>query len=537
MAVLISSLGKEKLFNEKEFFTIGSSANCDYVLDLGFEFLLAVQYDANDNKCSVISNFPTDKILFKGQPLNSKLSVEKVCKLMVADSDEFIGIKIIENMQHANTVTQIGAKDFTESDMKELYGDDVNAATRIKIEKRKADLEKDRISIAKQISFAVTDLKKRISLNFKASILLNIALFMSALVTSFGIANYLMGLPITQTAQFLNMPTNIKMLGVFTFMTFGVCLILKQGVFLLLQGKMLKELPASLKLAQNFMLGVSAVFMAAFYVINVIYYSNPNGRIVFAILISLFFVALTATLALASGYFKHSGHSLSLELDKYEYREDFENVMSEYQLWIERYINNLSSVKLGYIKDKLFMLQLKGVGETILGILTAPFLAYGVSNTLAMCFPEAAGWIRISGLRFSPVFLVLATMLIVFAFFAFVNAFTCIKKIAGSNVIKMDGFRNYMSHGVDIFGLENVRKLDLEKTRSLVIGLSIIAIEFSMNTSYFMSEIGGDFKGIFLSLVAALVPTALLIAETYMLSQTKYEIFVSDELISKLDRK
>ena len=51
-----------------------------------------------------------------------------------------------------------------------------------------------------------------------------------------------------------------------------------------------------------------------------------------------------------------------------------------------------------------------------------------------------------------------------------------------------------------------------------------------------MTEIGGDLQGIFLSLIAALVPTALLIAETYMLSSTKYEIWASDELISKIDK-
>ena len=51
-----------------------------------------------------------------------------------------------------------------------------------------------------------------------------------------------------------------------------------------------------------------------------------------------------------------------------------------------------------------------------------------------------------------------------------------------------------------------------------------------------MTEIGGDLQGILLSLVAALVPTALLIAETVMLSQTRFEINSCDELISKLDK-
>ena len=125
---------------------------------------------------------------------------------------------------------------------------------------------------------------------------------------------------------------------------------------------------------------------------------------------------------------------------------------------------------------------------------------------------------------------------ITFAFFSFVNAFVSAKKIAGSDVIKLDGYRDYLSHGTDIYGLENTRRIKSEQIRSFIIGIAIIFIEFSMNTSYFMTEIGGDFNGIFLSLIAALVPTALLLAETYILSGTRYQIYVTDSLLSKLDK-
>ena len=157
-------------------------------------------------------------------------------------------------------------------------------------------------------------------------------------------------------------------------------------------------------------------------------------------------------------------------------------------------------------------------------------------NTLAMCFPEAAGWIRISGLRISPVFLVLATFLIIFAFFAFANAFLNSKKIAGSNVLKQDGFSNYLQHGVEIYGIEGVNRLNREMRRSFLIGCIIIGIEFTMNASYFMGEIGGDLGGMLLSGLAALVPTALLIAETFMLSSTQFETYACDEIVAKIDR-
>ena len=150
-------------------------------------------------------------------------------------------------------------------------------------------------------------------------------------------------------------------------------------------------------------------------------------------------------------------------------------------------------------------------------------------------FPEAANWVRISGLRFSPIFLVLATFLIIFAFFSFVRAFTIGKQIKGSEIIKFDGFHDYNSHGVTVYGLDSMRSLEKEKTVVMFIACFIILIEFTMNVSYFITEIGGDIQGMFLSIVTALVPTALLIAETHMLSATMYKINNYNELLSTLD--
>ena len=161
-------------------------------------------------------------------------------------------------------------------------------------------------------------------------------------------------------------------------------------------------------------------------------------------------------------------------------------------------------------------------------------MAYGVSNTLASCFPEAANWVRISGLRFSPIFLVLATFLIIFAFFAFTRAFTITKQINGSETIKFDGFTDFSYHGCNILGVDGVRNLTREKVITLTIACVIILIEFTMNVSYFISEIGSDPQGFFLSCVTALVPTALLIAETTLLSSTYYKIGNYNNLLIRI---
>lgn len=500
MAITISSKNNEKTFNQ-EIINIGSNPNCDYSLEIGSDFVLTLQYDSKSKKCTVLNTFNNQNILFKGEAIGQKLEVEKIAKLMFSNSDEFLSIKLTED-----TPTFV-----------------VSEADKVK-----SDIETKRVGVVKQTGFAINDLKNRISLNFKESVFVHISLFLASLVTAFGVTNYLTGLEIEETKNFINLPTNIKILAIFALIVFGLALTLKQGIYSLFQNK------EESKLVQNFMIAVPSIFFTGIYAINLLYYSSIN--LAFGILISLFFVGLTIVLSTACGYFKSTGHALSYELNKYEYREDFELVMNDYRHWIDNYVNSLSNTKIQNIKDKLFNLQLKSIGETILGILTAPFLAYGVSNTLATCFPDAAGWIRVSGLRFSPVFLVLASFMIIFAFFAFVNAFLSARKIQGSNVIKQDGFSNYLVHGTDIFGLQGVTKLESEKVRSLVIGCSIIFIEFTMNTSYFFTEIGGDLQGILLSIIAALVPTALLIAETYMLSQTKFDIYASEELVAKIDR-
>ena len=69
----------------------------------------------------------------------------------------------------------------------------------------------------------------------------------------------------------------------------------------------------------------------------------------------------------------------------------------------------------------------------------------------------------------------------------------------------------------------------------MFIACFIIMIEFTMNVSYFITEIGGNIEGMFLSFVTALVPTALLIAETMLLSGTMHKINNYNELLSMLD--
>ena len=355
---------------------------------------------------------------------------------------------------------------------------------------------------------------------------------MAALLCSFGLANYITGLSIKESANYLHLPTNLKVWMLCAVLVYGNALFLKQNTYLFLQSNENKNS----KVLSGSLVGVSLIVMLGVYIVNLAYYMNLSDFMTFAIIISIFFSGLLTFLSLGCGYFKHTSGEWLLTLNKYEFREDFEAVVKSYRAWIDRYINSFSNKKISDIKDKVFVKQLSAVGETFVGFVTAPFLAYGVSNTLAMCFPEAAGWVRFSGFRCSPIFWFLASLMIVFAFFAFVHAFTLSKKIQGSHVIKQDGFSDYRQHGVTIYGLEGTRKLSSDRMKMIFIGCSIIFIEFIMNVSYFASEIGGDLTGLITSFLAAFIPTAILIAETFIMSGTMYEIFACEEVLAKFDK-
>lgn len=579
MPVIIATKNGERSFQDKNVITVGSQANCDVVVNVSVNFVLSVE--VTNSGLKVVNAFSTPQIRFRGQSMGESLTVERACKLMIAGTDEFVGIKFQQTQapvptgqtmaaapqqrpqpqqqphpqpqrqphhprrpaqpHHPQvTMTAIAEQDFDEDDIRELYGDKVNAATKIKLDKRKADIEARRVGILKDISYALDDAKKKITANGIAEKFLSVALVVCPIIMASAVSDTLQRMVMNSAVSKSFFPEHMRLLIGYAILLFVTALILKQGIFLLLQDK-LKEKNAQRTgaVAKNFMLMLStSIFLAVGGTILFFYFDPTTALEQGQTIVSMVALFTLILCAICGGYFRSTMNEAVIQFDKYENREDFKKVLQDYQQWIGLYINNLSSVKLRNIRDKQFTMKLKASGEVFLGILTSPFLAFGVSNTLALCFPEAAGWVRISGLRLSPVFLVLATFMIIFAFLSLTAAFVSTKRVNGAEVIKNDGFNNYMHHGVDLFGTEAVKKLKSEGFRSFLIAMAIIIIEFTMNVSYFMQEIGGgEWSGIMLSFVAALVPTALLVAETFMLSHTQYEIHTCDEILSRLDKE
>jgi len=536
MKVSLKYLDKVQNFENKSTIVIGNNNSCDFVIEeLDNNTVIKLIYTAKYNNYVLVNSTNNKDVLFNNKTF-SKVLVPAKFTLNAENLHDSIQIET-ECLTKVNTISskskaEISAAVNTKSDVAGTKTKKISTGTADDIFNN--DVETNRIAIIKEIGYKITELKNSIRSINTTNFLLNASIFILSIVCAFGMTNFLLGLKIDNNSSALNLTTNVGFLMCVSAIVLAISLILKQGVFSLLDFNQNKKF-GDTDIAQKFIIGIAGIFMFTVYIINLFYYKDIPGFSAAAFFIALLFAGALTVVSVASGYFKFQLKNYNHQLTNCEYRPDFETVIKNYRSMIHSYINKLSQNRINTIKGSLVNHQLKMIVEVFIGILTSPFLAYGVSNTLASCFPEAASWVRISGLRFSPIFLVLATFLIIFAFFSFVRAFTISKQIKGSEIIKFDGFHDYNSHGVTILGLDSMRSLNRERNIVMFIACFIILIEFTMNVSYFATEIAGDLLGLFLSFVTALVPTALLIAETHMLSSTMYKINNYNELLSTLD--
>ena len=550
MKVTITSKNNEKAFNDSNVINIGSMPNCHFKINPGFDLLISLQKLEN-GKWKIVNNLKSDKVLFRGQPIGASIEIGSLCKLMLADSDEFISIKItaagtnpkivpgslelanrknaerIKRAENKKTISMIEDEELNEEDIENLYGSGAGVQAKIKIDRKKSDIERRRALITKEIAYKSNYLRQKLGQN---------EIILGVLNAFIGIVPLTMAYILKDIIAFgfadKALQSRILFLVAVCFII-TTCL-LKQGQFLVLQnnGKGSKASQSS-KLIERLCLICSggifaAVLLFAIGELAVHRYNLPVLIPQMLILCSF----LCIFLAVFSGFTKNIIAESGEELDSYESREDFQAVVKDYQQWITLFVNNIGRKKLKDINNKIFNLQIKSYFEYFLGIITAPFLAYGVSQTLAECFPEAAAWIRLSaGFKFSPIFLVLATLMIIFAFHCFATSFATSKRVLAAAVIKQDGFSDYGVHGV-----ESSKNLKKEAKKFFLIAISVVVIELAMNVSYFIGVMGGDVMGMMLSFVAALVPTAILIMETTMLGNTKFEIIVREELLEKVDK-
>lgn len=555
MKVTITSKNNEKVFNDSNVINIGSAPNCHFKLNPGFDVLISLQRQDN-GKWRIINNFKSDKVLFRGQPIGQSIEIGSLCKLMFADSDEFISIKItsagtnpkivpgslelanrknaerIKRAEQKKTISMIQEEELNEEDIETLYGTGAGVQAKIKIDRKKSDIERRRALITKEIAYKSNYLRQKLSQN---------EIILSVLNAFIGIVPLTMAYILKDIIAFgfADKALQSKILFLVAVCFIIITCLLKQGQFLVLQNKVKsnKVSQSSVLIQRLCMICSGGLFLVilVFSMAELAVHRYNLPVLIPQMLILCSFLCIF--LGIFSGFTKNIIAESGEELDSYESREDFQAVVKDYQQWITLFVNNIGRKKLKDINEKIFSLQIKAAFEYFLGVMTAPFLAYGVSQTLAECFPEAAAWVRLSaGFKFSPIFLVLATFMIVFAFHCFATSFATTKRMLASNVIKQDGFSDYSVHGVVLHGVESSKNLKKEAKKFFFIAIAVVFIELTMNVSYFIGVMGGDVMGMVLSFIAASVPTAILIAETTMLGNTKFEIIIREELLEKVDK-
>ncbi len=554
MKVTITSKNNEKVFNDSNVINIGTAPNCHFKLDLDFDLIISLQ-KLDNGRWQVVNNFRSNKVLFRGQPIGPSIEIASLCKLMIADTDEYISIKItaagtnpkvvpgslelanrrnaerIKRAENKKTITMIEDEELNEQDIETLYGKGIGAQTKIKIDRRKADIERRRALVTKEIAYKANYLRGKLAQNELILAFLNFFIIFVPFAMAFILKDII-------RLDSLNGQLQNRILFLAAIAFIVVSLILKLGQFLTLQNKGKVKVTQSSKAIQSLCLlsggGIfAAVMLFSLVELSLHTYSLPLLIPQMLIGCSFLCIFLSVFAAITQNTIAETGE----ELDGYESREDFQAVVKDYQQWITLFVNNISRKKLKDISNKIFNLEIKAGVEYVIGVITAPFLAYGVSQTLAECFPEAAGWIRLAeGFKFSPIFLTLAVFMIVFAFHCFATSFATTKRVLASNVIKQDGFSDYNVHGVVLHGVESSKNLKKEAKKFFLIALAVVFIEITMNVSYFIGVMGGDVMGMVLSFVAALLPTAILIMETTMLGNTKFEIIIREELLEKVDK-
>ena len=253
----------EQTFKDKKLVNISSQNGYDCVFNFGFDFLLTVKYDEISGKCVLINKSDSQNLLFKGQPLGSELVIEKMCKIMVKNSDDYIIIRV----NHGQTLQQIRTPepDFQKNS---VSPDAAGDSMRTQLEQIKSKIEKARVSIVKQTAYSINDIKHKLSMNSKAGIILHIGLFIASVVLAFGVCNYFTGFPLKEAGNMIQMPVNIKFLIAFSVVLYGIGLLLKQGMFLLLQNKIKKSNTAN-SISEKTLIVLSALFYSGVYIINV----------------------------------------------------------------------------------------------------------------------------------------------------------------------------------------------------------------------------------------------------------------------------
>ncbi|MDE6138563.1 MAG: hypothetical protein K2F57_03745, partial [Candidatus Gastranaerophilales bacterium] len=254
MNVIVKYGNLSKEFNNQETITIGK-CNCDIVIpEFADDEVLKLVYAEKYNNY-VLMNLSQSREIFCNNKVFSKILVNN--RFVISSNKIPVNIEVLVELPVPAAVAVESRNSMEKQPVMTSSGSGGDIFDN--------NIEKQRIAIIKEIGFRILELKNNIKSTGITSFILNVAMVILSVVSSFGITNFLLGFKIDNTSSVLNLTTNFGFLTCVTAIVAAICLILKQSVYSLLDFNANKRFGDS-NLAQKFVIGISSFFLFIVYV-------------------------------------------------------------------------------------------------------------------------------------------------------------------------------------------------------------------------------------------------------------------------------
>ena len=397
--------------------------------------------------------------------------------------------------------------------------------------KIKFKLNYRRLEILNRIWSELCSFRQQLISNQVKFIFTMLLLLVLSIILAFGTTNLILGLyPETIEKDILiNLPFNLGWWIAGSIILFCMCLLLEEGVYRLFISNKSDNDSKSYFLLANILILIGVIQVSIIFIVNLIYFRQvDSNNVLFPLLLSAF---LSITLFISSaiaGYLHYESAVLTKNIANLENDIQLGNLIEEFRAWIRETITSLNKDQLAMLKKKYkSSVSIRNL-KVFAAVLTAPFVSFGASNTVANFFPDA-GIIRLAGIRFNPIIWIVLTIAVMIAFILITKGFVKSKEMHGSDVIINDGYSNFEAHGIDIKGPKDWRGDKKQRLLYWIGSACILIIELSTNLVYFVQTQGDE--AFILALMIALIPTLLLICEAVAVSQDVYKCSVQKYII------
>lgn len=287
MKIIIKYLDKIQEFENQNTIVIGNNDSCNFFIEeLKEETTLKLIYTQKYNNYVLVNSNNDKEIL-----LNNK----SFSKVLVPQNFSLSSPTLHDNIEVSIELPKTSSQKSTRATTRTKTAQTLQTTSNnIKEDVFNSPVETNRIAIIKEIGYKLVELKNLIRSANITSVVLHIAMVILSIVSAFGVTNFLLGLKVDNSSAVLNLTTNVGFLICISAIVIAISMILKQGVYALLDFNQTKRLGDS-DIAQKLIIFTGIIFMFIIYVINLFYYKTIPGFLAASFFISLLFVgALTA---------------------------------------------------------------------------------------------------------------------------------------------------------------------------------------------------------------------------------------------------